>query len=180
MANSLAPSATQRWHKWVEEHPVGGLAVIGLIATQLGTYFGYCFQAIGLPQLPWPAYNGQLIASAAGPQAAAASWGNPITQYFTGQSMHYVNGIVFCILFGVIAHKAIPVANHVVKGLIYGVIMTIISIGFLVPYAYAPKQGYGLFSFDTPNGWKLPAGVLLWHLIYGAVIGLLYQPKNND
>lgn len=75
MANALAPSATQRWHKWVEEHPVGGLAVIGLIATQLGTYFGYCFQAIGLPQLPWPAYNGQLIASAAGTEAGFASWG---------------------------------------------------------------------------------------------------------
>jgi len=177
MANSLAPSASQRWHKWVEEHPVGGLALIGVIATQLGTYFGYCFNAIGLPQLPWPAYNGALIAGAAGDKGA--SWGNPIAQYFTGQSMHFVNGIVFCILFGVIAHKAIPVANHVVKGLIYGVIMTIISIGFLVPYAYAPKQGYGLFSFDTPNGWKLPAGVLLWHLIYGAVIGLLYQPKDN-
>jgi hypothetical protein len=68
----------------------------------------------------------------------------------------------------------------VAKGLIYGVVMTIISMGVLVPYAYAPKQGYGLFCFSGPDGWKLPAGVLLWHLIYGAVIGLLYQPKDEN
>ena len=33
------------------------------------------------------------------------------------------------------------------SGLIYTVIMSIISVGLLVPYAYVPKQGYGFFSF---------------------------------
>ncbi|MEY3618838.1 MAG: hypothetical protein RL726_1536 [Actinomycetota bacterium] len=173
MSNSLAPSASQRWHKWVAEHPVGSLALIGVIATQLGTYFGYCFQAIGLPRLPWPAFNGALV-------GGADTWGSPVSQYWAGQSIHFVNGVIFAILFGVIAHKQIPVKGHVAKGLIYGVVMTIISMGVLVPYAYAPKQGYGLFCFSGPDGWKLPAGVLLWHLIYGAVIGLLYQPKDEN
>jgi len=173
MSKSLAPSASQRWHKWVADHPVGSLALIGVIATQLGTYFGYCFPAIGLPKLPWPAYNGALI-------GGAETWGSPISQYFAGQSIHFVNGIVFAILFGVIAHAQIPVKGHVSKGLIYGVVMTIISVGFLVPYAYVPKSGYGLFLFDGPDGWKLPFGVLLWHLIYGAMIGLLYQPKDES
>ena len=31
----------------------------------------------------------------------------------------------------------------------------------LVPYAYVPHQGYGFFSFYGPDGWKLPAAVLL-------------------
>jgi hypothetical protein len=74
----------------------------------------------------------------------------------------------------------LPVKSHVVKGLLYGVIMTIISVGILVPYAYVPKQGYGLFLMDGPDGWKLPFGVLVWHLIYGGMIGILFQPKNND
>jgi len=57
--------------------------------------------------------------------------------------------------------------------------MTIISIGLLVPYAYVPKQGYGFFSFYGPDGWKLPAGVLLWHLIYGFFLGALYQIRSE-
>lgn len=184
---SLAPSASQRWHKWVEEHPVGGLAVIGVIATQLGTYFGYVFPAVGLPTLPWPMYNGALALGINGP-----SWGSYFNEdftiagtnagwlFFSGQALHFVNGIVFAMLFGIFAHKQIPAKGHVTKGVIYGVIMTIISAGLLVPYAYVAEQGYGLFLFDGPDGWKLPAGILIWHLIYGAMIGLLYQPKNSD
>ena len=52
--------------------------------------------------------------------------------------------------------------NNIAKGLLYGVIMTIISAGLLVPYAYVPEQGYGFFLFDGPDGWKLPFGILLW------------------
>ena len=47
----------------------------------------------------------------------------------------------------------------------------------LVPYAYVPKQGYGLFLFDGPDGWKLPFGILVWHLIYGVFLGLLWNPS---
>ena len=187
MGNSLAPSASQRWHKWVEAHPVGGLAVIGLIATQLGTYFGYVFPAFGLPTLPWPMYNGALALGINGP-----SWGSYFNAdytiagtnagwlFFSGQSLHFINGIVFAMLFGIFAHKQIPVKSHVAKGLIYGIIMTIISAGVLVPYAYVAKQGYGLFLMDGPDGWKLPFGILVWHLIYGGMIGMLYQPKDDN
>jgi hypothetical protein len=59
------------------------------------------------------------------------------------------------------------------------VIMTIISAGLLVPYAYVAEQGYGFFLFDGPDGWKLPAGILVWHLIYGYFLGALYQPKDD-
>ena len=187
MSNSLAPSASSRWHKWVEDHPVGGLAVIGVIATQLGTYFGYVFPAVGLPTLPWPMYNGALALGISGPNwngyfddKWAATLDNASGMFFSGQALHFVNGIVFAMLFGIIAHKQIPVKGHVAKGLVYGVIMTILSAGVLVPYAYVAEQGYGLFLFDGPDGWKLPFGILVWHLIYGGMIGLLYQPKNSD
>ena len=166
MGNSLAPSASQRWHKWVEAHPVGGLAVIGLIATQLGTYFGYVFPAFGIPTLPWPMYNGALALGINGP-----SWGSYFNADYT---------IAGTMLFGIFAHKQIPVKSHVAKGLIYGIIMTIISAGVLVPYAYVAEQGYGLFLLDGPDGWKLPFGILVWHLIYGGMIGMLYQPKDDN
>ena len=51
------------WYNWVDRHRVAGIALVGVIATQLGTYFGYVFPAVGLPTVPWPLYNG-----------ASASW----------------------------------------------------------------------------------------------------------
>jgi uncharacterized membrane protein YagU involved in acid resistance len=104
--------------------------------------------------------------------------------FFVGHSLHLVNGVVFGILFGVVFRGLIPLkntnANSISKGLMYGVIMTIISAGLLVPYAYVPEQGYGLFLFDGPDGWKLPFGILVWHLIYGYFLGALWQPTEDD
>jgi len=34
--------------------------------------------------------------------------------------------------------------------------------------------------FSGPDGWKLPFGILLWHLIYGGVLGPLYDPEAAD
>jgi hypothetical protein len=159
------------WYDWVDQHRVGASVLVGVIATQLGTYFGYVFPAIGLPSLPWPLFNGQLGAPAEAPGEAGS--------YFVGQSLHFVNGIVFAILFAVLARQLMPFRNNhagnVLSGLLYSVVMSVISVGLLVPYAYVPKSGFGFFSFYGPDGWKLPAAVLLWHLIYGFFLGTLYQ-----
>ena len=191
MASPGQPSA--RWRAFVNERPIASIILIGIIATQLGTYFGYVFPAVGLPTLPWPMYNGALAHGIAGP-----TWGeyfDPTTFavtgkgatgiFFSGMMLHFVNGVVFAILYGVIARHSLPFSGksnggNIAKGLLYGVIMTIISAGILVPYAYVANQGYGLFLFDGPDGWKLPAGILLWHLIYGYFLGQLYQPADED
>ncbi|MGA0970575.1 MAG: hypothetical protein ACO3U0_04720 [Ilumatobacteraceae bacterium] len=171
-----------------------------MIATQLGTYFGYVFPAVGLPTLPWPLYNGLLglglsegayfgddgsIVGQAGVFGQYEMFlNNPTGVFFVGQALHFVNGIVFAILFGLIARHSLPGnsktnGGNIQKGLLYGVIMTIISAGILVPYAYVQGNGYGFFLFDGPDGWKLPAGILVWHLIYGYFLGALYQPDDD-
>jgi len=164
-------SAAGWWYDWVDVHRVGAAALVGVIATQLGTYFGYVFPAIGLPTLPWPLYNGLL----ATPVEEFGTTGS----FFSGQSLHYVNGIVFAILYAVLALPMMRFRNthggNVASGLLYSVVLTVISLGVLVPYAYVPKQGYGFFAFYGPDGWKLPAAVLLWHLIYGFFLGTLFQ-----
>jgi hypothetical protein len=168
-------SAAAWWYEWVNQHRIGAILLVGVIATQLGTYFGYVFPAIGLPTLPWPLFNGVLGA----PVEDFGTTGS----YFVGQSLHFVNGIVFAVLYAVLAMHMMPFRNthggNVAKGLLYGFVMTIISIGLLVPYAYVPKQGFGFFTFYGPDGWKLPAAVLLWHLIYGFFLGTLYQLRDN-
>ena len=92
------------------------------------------------------------------------------------------NGIVFAALWGIMFREDVHkwVKNNIAKGLLYGLIMTIISAGPLVPYAYVPEQGYGLFLFDGPDGWKLPFGILIWHLIYGLFLGLLWNPTDDE
>ena len=150
-------------------------ALVGVIATQLGTYFGYVFPAFGLPTLPWPLYNGLL--------ATPAEEFGTTGSFFAGNSLHYVNGIVFAILYAVLALPIMPFRNthggNVARGLLYSVVLTVISLAVLVPYAYVPKQGYGLFAFSGPDGWKLPAAVLLWHLIYGFFLGTLFQLRKE-
>ncbi len=90
-----------------------------------------------------------------------------------------VDAVVFTILFAVLVHGRLPGrtpwGRHQ-KGIIYGLILGLISMGFLVPYVYAPKQGFGFFSFYTPNTWKLPLSIALWHLTYGFLVGTLYSP----
>ena len=168
-------SAASWWYAWVDGHRVGAAALVGLIATQLGTYFGYVFPAFGLPTLPWPLYNGLL--------ATPAEEFGTTGSFFSGQSLHYVNGIVFAILYAVLALPMMRFRNthggNVASGLLYSVVLTVISLGVLVPYAYVPKQGYGFFSFYGPDGWKLPAAVLIWHLIYGFFLGTLFQLRRS-
>jgi hypothetical protein len=174
-----------RYQHWVYRHPVKGAALAGFVATQVGTIWGYYGRGIGLPQLPFPAYNGQLF-SPISVGAKGELFGN-VGSWFLGQSIHMVNGIVFGILFALTAYNKLPTfgtkMKSVQKGLIFGTIQTIVSLGFLFPYVYAPKAGFGFFSFGAnafgtnPDHWKLPVAVLLWHWVYGALLGVLYDPK---
>jgi hypothetical protein len=175
LENELTPDI--RWRQWVTTHPVAASALAGFIAVQITTLVGYYFIGVGLPQLPWPLYNGVL-----GLLDTQFKQFNTTGAFFVGQSLHMINGIVFAILFALLAHSKLPPRGsdtfaNLGKGLVYSVILGIISMGFLVPYVYAPKQGYGFFSFYSPNTWKLPLAILIWHLCYGFFLGLLYNPE---
>ena len=91
-----------------------------------------------------------------------------------------VDGAFFTLLYAVLLYSRLPVPStsvgNVLKGLIYGTVLALISMGFLVPYVYAPKSGFGFFSFGTPDEWKLPLSILLFHWVYGFFVGLLYNP----
>jgi len=176
VAEDLALTTESRWHKWVAEHPIAAMTTIGVIATQITTVFGYYLVGIGLPSLAWPVFNGVL--------AAPASEFGSTGSYFVGLTFHYVNGIVFAVLFYATAHTLIPLPNtrvgDVLKAVAFSMTLTFVSVGLLIPYVYLPKQGYGLFSFTGPDGWKLPFSVLLWHLVYGLIIGTLFNPTRQQ
>ena len=110
--------------------------------------------------------------------------------FAVGQSIHFINGIVFGLWFALVVYNKIPTffakMKSIQKGLLFAIVQTIISTGFLFPYVYARKAGFGVFSFgDNVFGtnhdhWKLPFAILLWHLIWGGILGYLYDPKRPD
>ena len=174
-----------RYKHWVYRHPVGGAAFAGVVATQMATIWGYYGKGIGLPSLPFPNYNGTLFAPAS-VKPDFSDFGNT-GNFFVGQSIHFVNGVVFALVFALLAYKTLPSIGRrytsIQKAIVFGIGQTIISVGFLFPYVYAPKSGFGFFSFGAnalgtnPDHWKLPFAVLVYHIVYGGFLGLLFDPR---
>ena len=123
MSYSQPGQPSQRWRQWVNQYPIGSIFVVGIIATQLGTYFGYVFPAIGLPVLPWPLYNGILGTTLADgfdgtvvdPLFAVSS-----DSFFVGHALHFVNGIIFAVLWAMMFREDMAkyVKSNVGRGLI--------------------------------------------------------------
>jgi hypothetical protein len=181
--------ASLEWRTWVRGHPWAAAAIAGLVAGQMATIVGYFLNAIGLPQLNWPAVNGGLVLPG----------GEPGAQWFAGLFVHTVDSVVFAMLFVILVWRLIPFRNtsigNVGRGIVYSLVLAIISAGVLVPYVYFQKVGLDPFSFGIPFplpqpnsvapdaalytniGWKLPFAILVWHLVYGFFLGALYDPS---
>ncbi len=177
-ASALEPE--EWWRNWMRAHPVAGPILAGLIATHVATMIGYYLVGIGLPELRWADFNGFFLGTIGEKIGSTGS-------FFGGYLLHTTDGIIFAILFAVLVRSKIPLPNTtmggILKGIIWGTVLGLISAGFLIPYVYLRKShpsgfGGGLkpFSFGGPNGWKLPFAVMLWHWIWGAILGQLYNP----
>ena len=118
--NVLEPD--DRYRNWVYNHPVAGGAFAAFVATQIATIWGYFAIGIGLPSLPFPNYNGVLFA----PASVAADFSNfgNVGSFFVGQSIHFVNGIVFGLWFALVVYNQIPTffpkMKSIQKGLLFG------------------------------------------------------------
>lgn len=159
------------WFRWSGRHPVAGVLITAFVATQMATTLGYFLPAIGLPRLAWPLENG-LVAAPAAPEGTAAS-------YFAGQFMHYLNGIAFVVVFAFLVYPKLPFRNtntgNFLKAMVFSLVLTLISVGLLVPFIYQPGAGFGFLSFG--HGWKFPFAVLVWHLFLGVHIAGVVQPR---
>jgi hypothetical protein len=184
--DTSGPLASREWRSWVRTHPILAALLAGFAATQLSTLVGYFFNAVGLPQLNWPAVNGATLLPGA---TVGAQWA-------AGAFFHTFNGMVFALLFVVLLWRKIPLPNTSIgnlwRGLAYGILLAILSAGVLVPYVYFAKQGLDPFSFGIPFaleqptgakytdiGWRLPFAILVWHLVYGFFLGALYDPSED-
>ena len=156
-------------------HPVGSSLLAGAVATQFATVFGIWFGGFGLPQLNWPVANGELILGIpVGTPATAAT-------YFVGEVSHFLDGVFFALLFALLFHPLVPLRNtllgNLIKALLYGTVLGLISAAWWVPAVYVPHHA-GFLS--TSLGWKLTFGIFLWHWIYGYFLGTVYCPQPQD
>jgi hypothetical protein len=166
-----------RWRAWVATHPIGSSLLAGAVATQFATVFGLWFRGFGLPQLNWPVANGELILG-----LPATSTPTPAI-YIVGELSHFTDGIFFALLFALLFHPLVPLRNtllgNLIKALLYGTVLAIISAAWWVPAVYVPHHA-GFLSTGVGYGWKLTFGIFLWHWIYGYFLGTVYCPAPRE
>ncbi len=161
------------WRRWATTHRVASALLAGIVATHISTVLGLWFGGFGLVRLDWNTANGLVYL----PDAA------PLAQFLIGGAFHYVDGIVFAVLFAVAVHPRLPWSSsevgNVLKGLAFGTILAVIALAVLTPLIYAPARDSVAGVFSSNFGWKYILGVFLFHWVYGAHLGLIYSPVST-
>ncbi len=157
-------------------HKIATAIVGGIVATHLATMFGYWDHAFGLKVLNWSYGNGlQLLP----PQLAHASY---VTTFLVGGAAHYMNGLCFALLFAFVIHPLIPIRNTAVgnlaKGLIWGTVLAFVSALVMTPYVFESQLHLGFFSHRA--GFLFVLSIFIWHWIFGATLGSMYNPLPDD
>jgi len=168
--------------KYLIGKSAGKSAVISaLIATHIATMAGLWFGGVRLPQFNFNMLNGWLVLGLTA---------DPVQTFVIGGILHYTSGIVWGVVFALIAHPAIgrfikPLGaltptNNYIKGVLWGLVLWVISSALWMPLLIDPLFGGGvvgpfLTKFGT-NGVQALFANLLWHSIYGVNLGLLFNP----
>src|SRR5213080_2477195 len=109
--SAASQSAVDRYRAWVSDHRVSAALLAGLVATHMATVVGYFMPGIGLPQLDWNRINGAIYTPKASPDL----------QFLSGGVFHYVDGIVFTLVFVVAVFPLLRWAStplgNTIKGL---------------------------------------------------------------
>lgn len=134
-----------------------------LLATFVALVAGYWLPALRLPLVDLASWNGQLLV----PSDASASflWTVGTLELFGG-------GAVMALLYAYYVEIHLPGSGWT-RGAIWGVVLSL-GVGLtLVPLLY----GGGIFG----NEWdgRMPLALIVWHLLWGIVLGIAYH-KDPD
>ena len=161
-----------RYRTWVTDHRISAALLAAVVATHMATVIGYWMPGIGLPQLDWNRINGSIYTPNVSPDL----------QFVSGGVFHYLDGIVFTVVFVVAVHPLLrwrsTTFGNALKGLVFGTILAIISCAFMIPRVYFPAADVGFFSHNL--GWQLLLAVFVWHWVYGLHLGMIYNPSDSD
>ena len=171
-ARGAAGGGVDRYRTWVTDHRVSAALLAAVVATHMATVIGYWMPGIGLPQLDWNRINGSIYTPNLSPDL----------QFLSGGVFHYLDGIVFTVVFVVAVHPLLrwrsTTFGNALKGLLFGTILATISCACMIPRVYFPATDVGFFSHNL--GWQLLLAVFVWHWVYGLHLGMIYNPSDSD
>jgi hypothetical protein len=93
-----------------------------------------------------------------------------------GQAIHLANGVGLSLFFG---YVFLPISTKIIKGriwchgIIFGILVTITAVWL----GMLPALGAGIAGLDIAP--EVPAMTMFRHIIFGAVIGILFKPTSD-
>ena len=139
------------------------------VATILGLWMG----DFGLRRLDWPTANGLVYLPKAGPTAL----------FLVGGFFHYLDGMFFALVFALALAPHLPFGSssrgNLLKALLFGLVLSIVALLIMTPLVYAPARGSVAGFFSLNFGWEYLVGNLIFHLVYGLHLGLIYNPADE-
>lgn len=168
-------SPVAAFRTWATKHRVLSAMLAGLVAVHVGTIIAFWFGGVGLTRLDWPTANGLVYV----PDA------NPTVQFIIGGAAHYLDGIIFALVFAIALSPRLRVRGrgasvNLIKGLVFGVVLGVLALLVMTPLVYAPARGSHAGFFSTSLGWNYMLSVMIFHVIYGLHLGLIYNPYDED
>lgn len=166
--------------------------IAAFIATHISAVAGLWFGAVRLPNFDFNTING-LLAFNAFFGAAGAFTTPPHLLFIVGGAIHYINGILWGIIFALLIHRlmgrvipgmrALTPLNNMVKGLLWGWALWLISSSVWMPLVVGVNLGIPVGPFLTgfgTVGFEAVFTNLLWHTIYGLNLGLIFSPRGGS
>lgn len=139
----------------------------GLAGTLVMTVVTMLAPTMGLPKMDIAAMLGSVLTGTP-PAPGTSSW-------LVGFAMHVIIGTAVLSTGYALLQSKLPTASALANGLIYGVLVWVVAQAMVMP-----MMGAGLFSSHLPHGGMMAVGSLMGHLIYGAVLGVLYGAGRTD
>lgn len=146
----------------------GSAILAGLVATAVMTALMYLGKAMGMP-MDMPRMLGLMFASP----------DHPGMVYGLGLAVHVMMGVAFAVAYGLL-FAALGIDPSWAWGATFGAIHGVIAgVTFGMMPAMHPRMGPGEAlaapgPFGINYGSMVPMGVLLLHVVFGAVVGWVY------
>ncbi|MDZ7757874.1 hypothetical protein [Rhodohalobacter sp.] len=132
--------------------------ICGFIATFIMAMVSFLQSGLGLPPIDIAYLIDQSLNHVHGTEVYSISWAN--TAYIIG-------GILLALFWVVFLHNRIP-GNWIVKGIIFGILISIFSGAVVSPLVSAAAgDSFGLFYTNTWFPGKLLLAGIIMHLSYG-------------
>lgn len=132
-------------------------AAAGFIGTGVMTALLLIEPSIGLPQIA----IGQILSTSLGLVSAQLPFGPAI-----GWLLHFLVGMGLALGYAAVLQPRLP-GTPILRGTTFGVLVFLVA-----QVAFMPLVGSGVFSNGDP---QLIAGSLLGHLVYGGLVGWIYE-----